>query len=84
MDADGDFVVVWSGNFHTYLQRFDAAGVPQGPELEVGDSPGIYPDPAVAMDADGDFVVVWVSENFVEGKKLHARRYGVMPNPASL
>jgi hypothetical protein len=38
MDADGDFVVAWNstnqvGSYHGgYAQRYDAVGVPQGPD----------------------------------------------------
>ena len=62
MDADGDFVVAWQSDDGSpaslYAQRFNAAGVAQGPEFRVNSSTG-YPQrfPSVAMDADGDFVV---------------------------
>jgi hypothetical protein len=66
MDADGDFVVVWSSygpdgsGYGVFGQRFDAAGFAQGLEFKVN----VFPaedqwNPAVAMDADGDFVVAW-------------------------
>src|SRR5262249_9186640 len=67
MDADGDFVIVWTGaegdntpgsNAH----RYTAAGTPVGTEFRVQTYPsGNQYDPAVAMDADGDFVVTWTS-----------------------
>jgi hypothetical protein len=68
MDADGDFVVVWSDyygqdgdQYGVFAQRFDAAGVPQGLEFQINTSTvGKQWRQAVAMDADGDFVVVWV------------------------
>ena len=82
MDAAGDFVVVWSSPSRTYLQRFDASGVPQGAELELGTTPSHYREPAVAMDADGDFVLAW-RDTGGGGlySKIYARRFsasGVM------
>jgi hypothetical protein len=72
MDADGDFVVVWESqgqddpsdtSFYglgIFAQRFDAAGVAQGPEVQVNTATaGAQRIPSVAMDADGDFVVTW-------------------------
>jgi phosphoheptose isomerase len=74
MDADGDFVVVWTSfdqdvSFDSvYGQRYNAAGVAQGTEFLVNTytTPETYTIPdqnfsSVAMDADGDFVVVWQS-----------------------
>ncbi|MDH3792283.1 MAG: FG-GAP-like repeat-containing protein, partial [Rhodospirillales bacterium] len=69
MDADGDFVVAWQspqdGSFRgVFAQRYDAAGVAQGPEFQVNTfTTGDQADPAVAMDADGDFVVAWASRD---------------------
>jgi hypothetical protein len=61
-DAAGNFVVVWASGEHDYsviaAQRFDASGVPQGAEFEVGEI-HYYKTPAVASDAAGNFVVVW-------------------------
>ncbi len=71
MDADGDFVVVWSSygsggtdadSYSIQGQRFSAAGSAMGSQFQVnayttGDQQG----PTAAMDADGDFVVVWSS-----------------------
>jgi len=71
MDADGDFVVVWSsfgsgGTDTSYAsiqgQRFNAAGTPQGSQFQVNTyTTDSQFDPSVAMDADGDFVVAWES-----------------------
>jgi hypothetical protein len=66
-DAAGDFVMVWTQGSTTtptstiLIQRFDAAGTPQGGASQV-DTPDIQPGASsVAMDAAGDFVVAWVS-----------------------
>ncbi|MDH3969485.1 MAG: FG-GAP-like repeat-containing protein [Rhodospirillales bacterium] len=71
MDADGDFVVAWTdfsgqdgSSYGVFAQRFDAGGVPQGPEVQVNSfTTGEQLLPAVAMDADGDYVVAWESWN---------------------
>ena len=70
MDADGDFVVVWTDysgqdgdSWGIFAQRFDAAGAPQGDEFRVNTfTTGAQRYPAVAMDADGDFVVAWTDQ----------------------
>jgi hypothetical protein len=66
VDANGDFVVVWSSDgqdgdsYGIYGQRFDASGIPQGAEFLVNThTTDAQSQPSVAMDADGDFVVVW-------------------------
>src|SRR5687768_10593422 len=71
MDADGDFVVAWeslgqdeAGTYDqptagVYAQRYNAAGVRQGPEFRVNTTTtNAQQAPAVAMDDSGDFVVV--------------------------
>lgn len=69
MDADGDFVVVWSGETtdEPYVEgvfalRYDASDS----DNDLGDpliittiASGNLRSPGVAMDADGDFAVVW-------------------------
>jgi hypothetical protein len=85
MDADGDFVVVWSDylNNDVYARRFNAMGVAQGPEFLVNtftfDS---QIRGAVAMDADGDFVIAWESyqEGF-GGWGVYAQRYSAVGVP---
>jgi hypothetical protein len=66
MDAAGNFVVTWMLDDPTHPgifgQRFDAAGLRQGPEFRVDTIPtGSFSVPTVAMDAIGGFVVVWQS-----------------------
>jgi len=67
MDADGDFVMTWSGptdgsGYGIFARRFTADGVGQGPEFLANTLfAGNQQDSTVAMDADGDFVVAWQS-----------------------
>ena len=68
MDADGDFVVTWESygqdgdDNGIYGQRYNAAGVAQGPEFRVNtETFGDQESTSVAMDADGNFVVTWES-----------------------
>ena len=83
MDADGDFVVAWqsygqdgSGD-GVYAQRYNAAGLAQGPEFRVNTTTANNQSLAsVAMDADGDFLVSWQSsgqDGSFEG--VYAQRY---------
>lgn len=83
MDADGDFVIAWysllqDGSFHgIYAQRYNAAGVAQGPEFRVNSyTTSFQIAPAVAMDADGDFVIAWMSTS-QDGSSwgIYAQRY---------
>lgn len=68
MNGNGDFVVVWDssgqdGDFASvHAQRFNAAGVAQGSEIQVNTyTTSQQWFPGVGMDADGDFVVAWES-----------------------
>jgi hypothetical protein len=71
MDADGDFVVVWSSvgsvdndnaGLSLQAQRYDSLGAAQGVQFQVNSyTTGDQYNPAVEMDADGDFVVLWNS-----------------------
>jgi len=80
MDRHGDFVVTWMSMprwsyFEIVTQRFNAAGVPQGPALRViptGEEHLAYP--AVAMDDDGAFVVAWTNRGESDWL-LYAQRY---------
>jgi hypothetical protein len=65
---DGRFVVAWSSQSGdgaasaVFAQRFDASGVPQGPEFRVNTyTTGAQVSPAVAIDRVGNFVVAWTS-----------------------
>ena len=85
IDARGNFVVVWRSNvaasFEIRGQRFTAAGVAAGGEIEVNaQSNGDQLAPSVAMDADGDFVVAW--ENSLDGGfEIRARRFSARGVP---
>lgn len=71
VDADGDFVIVWtssgsggtdSSNDSIQGQRFAADGSTAGTQFQVNSyTTNIQTSPSVDMDADGDFVVVWTS-----------------------
>jgi len=73
MDADGDFVVAWTGyvgvdDYDVYAQRFNAAGVAQGGQFRVnGTTTNIQQLQTLACSADGDFVIVWTS-NLQDGQ----------------
>ncbi len=72
VDADGDFVVVWSsyGSFgdddslsSIQGQRYDSDGIPNGGQFQINTTTaGDQRRPDVAVSPDGDFVVVWYSE----------------------
>jgi hypothetical protein len=66
MDADGDFVVVWTqyvdygSGKDILVQRYDADGTLAGPAFSpYPDLAGDQQDAQVAMAADGNFVVAW-------------------------
>jgi len=67
MDAEGNFVVVWSSGSLLRGQRYNAVGEPQG---------GIFglwstnQDPVVAMDAAGNFVVAWEYHGRIVGLRF--------------
>jgi hypothetical protein len=84
MDADGDFVIVWTGDAAdgsgtgVFAQRFNAAGVRQGREFQVNTSTvGDQQFATVAMDASGDFVVTWSSDDG-SGSGIFAQRYNAL------
>ena len=69
MEADGDFVIAWSGweaadeGYEIYARRFEATGVPQAAPVRVNTlSVGSQSFPAVAVDDDGDTVIVYSSD----------------------
>jgi hypothetical protein len=71
VDADGDFVVVWTSygsagsdtsGYSVQGQRYDASGNPVGSEFQINTyTTNGQADPSAAVNADGDFVVAWVS-----------------------
>jgi hypothetical protein len=68
-DGSGNFVVVWTSQAGqdgdltgVFGQRYNAAGVPQGPEFRVNTyTTQQQLAPAIASDANGNFVVAWAS-----------------------
>jgi hypothetical protein len=88
MDADGDFVVVWSGsgngesNFGLFGQRYDAFGSPLGSEFRVNTyTTGLQAYHAVASDPEGNFVVVWGAFPLDPRQGIFARCYDASGNP---
>jgi hypothetical protein len=89
MDADGDFVVVWSGNgasvsdssFYDstgiWAQRFSFEGVPVGGQFHVsgGNNSNSTNNPVVTMDADGDFAVAWSVYTPTNQEEIMLRRF---------
>ena len=81
--ADGAFVLAWVSDEADgtgpgiRAQRFDAAGVAQGPALRADDgTAGTRADLAIAMDADGGFVLSWTAlESGRTTTDILARRY---------
>jgi len=81
MDADGNFVVVWSGGAGEgddgiFAQRFAADGEYRGENRRV--SPpvdGLYNSASVAMAADGAFAVVWRLSEFEGPSSIDLQRY---------
>jgi hypothetical protein len=93
--SNGNYVVVWSsqgqntgGSYDVYFQRYNAAGVAQGPATLV-DSPanGANQQYAnVAMNSSGNFVVTWSGQQLGHWN-IYARQYnasGVAQGPAFL
>ncbi|MCP3962299.1 MAG: hypothetical protein GY719_31030 [bacterium] len=95
VDADGDFVVVWSSRgsagtdteeYSIQGQRYAFDGSPLGAEFQVNSyTTGSQTIPAVATDADGNFVVVW--ENLIAGgtgsatSSIQGQRYAADGSP---
>ncbi|MEA5604841.1 beta strand repeat-containing protein, partial [Nostoc sp. UHCC 0252] len=74
MDADGDFIISWTGN-GVYAQRYNSTGVAVGGEFQVNtNTNGNQRNSTVAIDADGDFVISWQSQD-VSGSGIYAQRY---------
>jgi nitrate reductase NapAB chaperone NapD len=83
-DANGNFVVVWQSlgqdgsAFGVFGQRFNAGGLPRGPEFQVNSYiTNRQYQPAVASAANGNFVAVWQSRD-QDGSDygIFGQRYG--------
>jgi hypothetical protein len=80
MDANGDFVVVWTlletGSLNVHGQRFSAGGSPVGGAFRVNEDSSINnTQPRVAMDAQGRFVVTWTRGPGGGDDDVAGRRY---------
>ncbi|MHC4758180.1 MAG: PKD domain-containing protein, partial [Planctomycetota bacterium] len=93
MNSNGSFVVVYeslfgidhhNGVLHIMGQLYNAAGIPQGDELFISQTPSSK-KPDVAMDDSGDFVVTWLrrgNSNYPPlGNHIRSRRYNADGTP---
>jgi hypothetical protein len=86
-DADGDFVVVWTGpdggGAGILGRRFNALGAPQGGDFVVNAATAdTQSQPAVAQDPGGDFVVAWQGPD-ASSTGIFARRFDAAGSPQS-
>jgi hypothetical protein len=82
--ADGQFIIVWEdgdflapGAFDIRARRYDAEGIPLGPDIEVNSyTTGWQFIPSIVIDADGEFVIAWTS-SYQDGSEygVYAQRY---------
>jgi streptogramin lyase len=94
MDADGGFVVTWSGCWEVdggaqeiFARRYDGQGRPESVEFRVNAyTHGRQRSGAVAMAATGEFVVAWTSDQQdPDGSSgIYAQRFGTALNHAPL
>jgi len=92
-DADGNFVVVWRGDYEYYGppygrliqgRRFGADGTPRGYQFQVSNTATGYAyesRPSVAADEDGNFVVVWRDYQYYYGRLIRGRRFAADGTP---
>src|SRR5262249_40106318 len=84
--GDGTFVVTWSrvdqlsgyGSSSVHSQRFDAAGVPEGNNVQVSESPvaGTYGlRAALSIDEDNSYVVAWGNDESLPSAGVKARGF---------
>ena len=86
---NGDFVAVWmsatqdGSSNGIFGQRYDAGGVPRGPEFRVNTyTTGGQLTPTVAVGGGGDFVVAWQSAGQDgSGYGIFAQRYAATGPP---
>ena len=82
-DENGNFVVVWTGRYGLFGQRFSAAGAPLGGEFQLNPFETTASNlPAVASDKNGNFVVVWQNLG-LEGSSygVFGQRFDAVGNP---
>src|SRR5262249_23468206 len=83
MASDGSFVITWPNNNpwrsdqDVYAQRYNAAGVAQGGEIQVVNTAGDQTHSRVAMDTAGNFVITWQSSHGLGDieRDVYAQRY---------
>lgn len=87
MDAAGDFVVAWNGEYittyhldHIYAREYNAAGTALQTSQFMVNSPNTANQTtvAVAMDAAGDFITAWGSYDeaaYNSASDIYARRF---------
>ena len=86
-DANGNFVVVWDSVYQSYSgafgRRFNASGIPQGSEFQVGSYPtSSQRNISVASDRNGNFVMVWgSSDQDGSGDGVFGQRFDASGSP---
>ncbi|RTL21247.1 MAG: hypothetical protein EKK55_16455, partial [Rhodocyclaceae bacterium] len=85
--AGGGYVVVWTSraqdgsNDGIYAQRYDASGIPVGPEFRVNSSTSGYQvEGQVTGLSDGSFVVLWTDQSGLDGSSygIYMQRYSAL------
>ncbi|HRM67977.1 MAG TPA: PKD domain-containing protein, partial [Thauera phenylacetica] len=85
--AGGGYVVVWTSraqdgsNDGIYAQRYDASGIPVGPEFRVNSSTSGYQvEGQVTGLSDGGFVVLWTDQSGLDGSSygIYMQRYSAL------
>ena len=84
MDADGDFVIVWTSDRQdglsggVFAQRFASTGSRVGADFQINVvTMAVQSLPSIGMEDNGDFVVVWQSTPFLTltGFRLFGRLF---------
>ncbi|MCA9093525.1 MAG: cadherin-like domain-containing protein, partial [Planctomycetaceae bacterium] len=91
IDADGDYVVVWTrydlnySRGDVYARRFDSSGVPMGEEFRVNSGvDGFQYGAVVAMDAVGNFVIAWLEASLdYSGRSIIAQWFDSSGSPVA-
>jgi hypothetical protein len=82
MNNNGDFVLTWNSagqdgsGWGVYAQRYNAAGVPQGSEIQVNTyTTNAQFAPDIAIDNSGNFVITWASSGADDESGIYVRRF---------
>jgi Ca2+-binding RTX toxin-like protein len=85
--ADGGYAVAWVGYLGVdsahdiYVQRFDAAGTPVGPQTRANWTvAGSQMTPTIAALADGGYVVSWNTGTQIVSQRYDADGFAVLPS----